>query len=162
MVSESELVNRHRRPSDPLRARQESGDEAHQSNEAAVEAALAGLSVPPHDRTWPARVRLAVTLARTLDVGAGMSTGAVSRELRLTLASLTPEVGTDDDTRALLDALSDPTVRDTAEPPAGDVRAGDGRGRRAAGDAADTAHQHVADVALETQPDGSLAYREVC
>ena len=138
MVRKSEPVNRHPRPSDPLRAHQESGDEP-ETNVAAVEAAMEGLSVPRQDPTWLARVRLALTLARTLDNGAGMSTGAVSLELRLTLASLTPEVGTDDDTQEFLDALSAPTVRDTAESPPPDVRAGRGRGRRAAGDAADAA-----------------------
>jgi hypothetical protein len=70
MVDQSDAVNRHPRPSDPLRAHPESWEATQDSNEAAVEAVLAGLSIPEHDPTWLARVRLARTLARTLDIGA--------------------------------------------------------------------------------------------
>jgi hypothetical protein len=45
---------------------------------------------------------LALTLAETLDGGAGMATAAVARELRATLAALTPEVKLDDDGFAAL------------------------------------------------------------
>lgn len=52
---------------------------------------------------------LAVTLAKTLDAGAGLSTAAVARELRATLADLAPKVDDDADRDAALIAdLSTP------------------------------------------------------
>lgn len=56
----------------------------------------------------------ALVLARLLDEGAGLSTAAVSRELRATLKELTPHDGGDDFGK-LMASLSAP-VRDT--PPA--------------------------------------------
>lgn len=70
-------------------------------NRDAVAAVLAALrddvTLEPHDE---ALGRLALTLAETLDDGAGMATAAVSKELRSTLAALTakaPKGDTDDD-----------------------------------------------------------------
>ena len=54
----------------------------------------------------------ALTLARTLDEGAGMAVAAVAKELRATLKELTPHDGGDDFTR-LMAALS-AEVRDPA------------------------------------------------
>jgi hypothetical protein len=60
------------------------------SNESAVTALLASLrqegALDTHDE---ALGRVALTLAKTLDDGAGMATAAVSKELRATLAALT-------------------------------------------------------------------------
>ena len=61
-----------------------------QSNYTAVAALLASLrqegALDTHDE---ALGRLALTLAKALDAGAGMATSAVSKELRATLAVLT-------------------------------------------------------------------------
>jgi hypothetical protein len=76
---------------------------------AAVDADLARLT-PRLDKPDAALMALARTLAQTLDDGAGMATAAVSKELRATLAALTPEDGKDDDGgfAALLDQLRAP------------------------------------------------------
>ena len=62
------------------------------SNHAAVSALMASLrqdgALDTHDE---ALGRLALTLAKALDDGAGMATAAVSKELRATLAELTRE-----------------------------------------------------------------------
>jgi hypothetical protein len=55
--------------------------------------------------------QVALTLARTLDEGAGMSTAAVARELRATLKELTPH-DSGDDFQKLMDELST-AVRNT-------------------------------------------------
>lgn len=51
--------------------------------------------------------RVALTLAATLDGGAGMATAAVAKELRATLKELTPRDGGDDFAR-LMASLSAP------------------------------------------------------
>jgi hypothetical protein len=57
---------------------------------------------PRLDKPDAALMALALTLAETLDGGAGMATAAVARELRATLAALTPEAKVDDDGFAAL------------------------------------------------------------
>jgi hypothetical protein len=75
---------------------------------AAVVADLSRLT-PRLDKPDAALMALALTLAETLDGGAGMATAAVARELRATLAALTPEVKADDDGfAALIDQLRAP------------------------------------------------------
>jgi len=68
---------------------------------AAVAADLSRLT-PRLDKPDAALMALALTLAETLDGGAGMATAAVARELRATLAALTPEAKVDDDGFAAL------------------------------------------------------------
>lgn len=63
---------------------------------AAVADDLARLT-PRLDKPDASLMALALTLARTLDDGAGMATAAVSKELRATLSQLTPEEHHDDD-----------------------------------------------------------------
>jgi len=77
----------------------------------AVDEDLARLT-PRLDRPDVALMALARTLAQTLDEGAGMATAAVSKELRATLAALTPEGTSDADGgfAALLDQLRAPMV----------------------------------------------------
>jgi hypothetical protein len=57
--------------------------------------------------------QVALTLAKTHDDGAGLSTAAIARELRATLKELTPNDGGDDFTR-LMAALS-AEVRDSPQ-----------------------------------------------
>ncbi len=68
------------------------------SNRDAVESLLGALRragpVSAHDE---ALGRVALTLADTLDRGAGVATAAVARELRIALANLTEHLGGDDD-----------------------------------------------------------------
>ena len=68
---------------------------------AAVAADLSRLT-PRLDKPDAALMALALTLAETLDSGAGMATAAVARELRATLAALTPEAKVDEDGFAAL------------------------------------------------------------
>jgi hypothetical protein len=70
----------------------------------------------------------ALTLARTLDGGAGLATAAVARELRATLAALAGRVdeGGDDGTHDLISRLSTASFNGP-HPVQGDVR---GRSRR--------------------------------
>ena len=82
---------------------------------AAVAADIARLT-PRLDHPDASLMALALTLARTLDDGAGMATAAVARELRATLADLTPEEHHDDDGfAALIEQLRAP-MGDTATP----------------------------------------------
>ena len=75
---------------------------------AAVAADIARLT-PRLDQPDASLMALALTLARALDDGAGMATAAVARELRATLAALTPEEHHDDDGfAALIDQLRAP------------------------------------------------------
>jgi hypothetical protein len=57
-----------------------------------------------------ALTEVAIVLARTLDVGAGLATAAVARELRATLEAMIKETTTNDDTQFndLLARLSTP------------------------------------------------------
>jgi hypothetical protein len=55
--------------------------------------------------------QVALTLARTLDEGAGMSAAAVARELRATLKELTPHDSGDDFAQLMADLSA--TVRDS-------------------------------------------------
>jgi hypothetical protein len=57
--------------------------------------------------------QVALTLARSLDDGAGMAAAAIAKELRATLKELTPHDGGDDFTR-LMARLTAPEVRDSA------------------------------------------------
>lgn len=74
---------------------------------AATLAELEGLS-----EAHSALGQVALTLARTLDDGAGMATAAVAKELRATLRELTPRDGGDDFAR-LMASLSAP-IRDAS------------------------------------------------
>ena len=84
----------------------------------------------------PALKALAEALADCLDAGAGMSTAAVARELRATLAELTAVVADDDDTAGLLAELSAPVLNAT-QPRKGNARAKGGAGRSDARDEPD-------------------------
>lgn len=78
------------------------------ANETAVRATLKRLEVSP---TTDAVGRLAVTLAMTLDEGAGMAIAAVSRELRASMSHLEARSGgTEDDLDIFLAGLSPSVV----------------------------------------------------
>jgi hypothetical protein len=72
---------------------------------AAVAATLTDLGADP---TTNARACLALTLAATLDAGAGSQVAAVSRELRLTLDELATGATGDDELDRFIARLSTP------------------------------------------------------
>jgi hypothetical protein len=86
------------------------------SNEEAVSALLASLRqegvVDTHDE---ALGRLALTLAETLDDGAGMAVAAVARELRAVLTELTTREVTIDEQDPIFGADLSAPLRDTPE-----------------------------------------------
>src|SRR5829696_7846732 len=95
-------------------------DAGGDSCEQAVSADLAGLAAGGPVAASLAAV--ALTLARSLDEGAGLATAAVARELRATLLALAASGGEDDDGRQdLIAGLSTP-VLDGPQPVPPDVR----------------------------------------
>ena len=82
---------------------------SHGPTETAVRAEVAALKAAG-EQPSEALAQMAYHLARKLDTDAGLATAAVARELRATLAALTPEKETDDGDSidALIAALSSP------------------------------------------------------
>ena len=73
------------------------------------------------DETSSALGQIALTLARSLDEGAGMAAAAISKELRATLKELTPRDG-GDPFAEFMASLSASPVRDAAAPGSADAR----------------------------------------
>lgn len=82
---------------------------SHGPTETAVRAEVAALNAAG-EHPSEALAQMAYHLARKLDTDAGLATAAVARELRATLAALTPVKETDDgdDLDALIATLSSP------------------------------------------------------
>jgi len=83
--------------------------ESHGPTETAVRAEIAALKAAG-EHPSESLAQMAYHLARKLDTDAGLATAAVARELRATLAALTPVKETDDGDSidALIAALSSP------------------------------------------------------
>ena len=93
-------------------------DDPHGRNRDAVAALLDSLPLPSgcsYVCEHQALGQLALTLAETLDNGAGMATAAVSRELRATLATLTAMTPKGDEDDDIFGNDVPATIRDTEE-----------------------------------------------
>lgn len=86
------------------------------TNRHRVEALIADLEREgPWDSRQAALGQLALTLADSLDVGMGLATAGVSKELRATIAEMVAGRGGDDDDDGWVAGMSAP-LRDAKEP----------------------------------------------